>query len=391
MLAEAGIIHSGDQKAQLLARFELGKFARSHTNITIAPTIECNYACWYCYQNERRHIGKMSDTIQEGTLRLIDVVVQSCDSFDLTWYGGEPLLAMNVISNISEALKKKYSGSEKPRMLPCSIITNGILLNDDVVAALKRFNVSSAQISVDSYHHLPPTRRGMFLRDGTLSPILSNILKFRDQLDISIRINTSSLEEGDTARITEALSKHGVREIAHFARIEDNINECNSLGSTVSDAYMPRKEYAKTTTMLIETQGVQQYVDKMQQALRPKNHFCGATSGNMFVIDFRGDISRCWMSAGCSEEKIGNVTELFSLDSLEETNFLAHSEVDRKWREYTPFSFDDCRDCRVLPLCMGGCSHARVLHDAIRPPCEEIKYNINKYVEVIGSRLPLNK
>jgi hypothetical protein len=31
------------------------------------------------------------------------------------------------------------------------------------------------------------------------------------------------------------------------------------------------------------------------------------------------------------------------------------------------------------------------LHDAIRPPCEAIKYNINKYVVDIGTHLPLNQ
>jgi uncharacterized protein len=188
----------------------------------------------------------------------------------------------------------------------------------------------------------------------------------------------------------DALTLHGVREMAYFARVEDNIKECNSLGSAIVDATMTRKDYAKKKTELSEARSLQQYVNEAQRALRPKGHFCGATSGSMFVIDFRGDISRCWFSAGVSEEKIGNVAELFSVDRLDDTNFLVNSEVDRKWREYTPFNFNDCRDCRVLPLCMGGCSHARVLHDAVRPPCEAIKFNINKYVADIGTHLPIN-
>jgi uncharacterized protein len=389
VLDEAGIIHSGDQKARILKRFELQKFARSHVSFTLAPTIECNYACWYCYQNERRYIGSMSDDVQKNTLRFIDIVVQSCETFDITWYGGEPLLAMNVISNISEALIRRY-GAGKPKMLASFIVTNGMLLNDDTVATLKRCGVTNAQISIDNFYHLPPARRGLFLPDGTLSPIFANILKFRDQLRINIRINTSALEDGELDRMMEALTKHGVREMAYFARVEDNVKECNSLGSAIVDEMMTRKDYAKTKIALTETQNLQQYVNEAQQALRPKNHFCGATDGSMFVIDFRGDISRCWISAGVSEEKSGNVAELFSVDRLDDTNFLVNSEVDRKWREYTPFNFNDCRDCRVLPLCMGGCSHSRVLHDAVRPPCEAIKFNINKYVADIGAHLPIN-
>jgi uncharacterized protein len=201
---------------------------------------------------------------------------------------------------------------------------------------------------------------------------------------LSIRINTSSLEEA--AKINEELGRHGLH--GYFARVEDNVSECSSLGSKVVGNLMPRKSYARAVAELTEAQGLKQYVEHAQNSLRPKSHACGATLGNMFVIDFRGDISRCWISAGLPEERIGNVCDIHAGD-LKEDNLFTDSEVDRQWREYTPFNFDDCRDCRVLPLCMGGCSHARVLHGAVKPPCESIKYNINKYVADIGARLPL--
>src|ERR1700722_17089620 len=65
-LVAAGVLHDGNQRTRIQGRFDLNRFATTHINITLAPTIECNLACWYCYQNNRRYIGAMDQATQDA-------------------------------------------------------------------------------------------------------------------------------------------------------------------------------------------------------------------------------------------------------------------------------------------------------------------------------------
>lgn len=113
--------------------------------------------------------------------------------------------------------------------------------------------------------------------------------------------------------------------------------------------------------------------------LQPKAHPCSATSGQMFVIDPKGYISRCWHSAGSPSEAMGNVHEVSS--SIET------SDVAKRWKIFLPFTYNACKTCKVLPLCMGGCSHPRVFMEATKPPCESIKKQIQFCVDAVGKML----
>jgi uncharacterized protein len=120
-------------------------------------------------------------------------------------------------------------------------------------------------------------------------------------------------------------------------------------------------------------------IEAISNKLTPKTHFCSATVGNMFVIDPAGNISRCWLSAGSQSEALGNVHQ--SYDDCSTT------DNAQKWRNQSPFVYASCSSCKVLPLCMGGCSHPRLFMQSNVSPCEAIKQQIQHCVEFVGSRL----
>jgi uncharacterized protein len=201
---------------------------------------------------------------------------------------------------------------------------------------------------------------------------------------LGLRINLAALPPGELDTIEATLRQHGLNQIAQLARAEDNVAECSApRRGDVPEGLMSRKEYARAKTKF--GRGTQTHLDIMQEELTPRRSYCGATNGGLYVIDHKGDVSRCYISAGVAQEKIGNVHDLARIATQAIPTGTA---ADQAWREYTPFNYESCRECRVLPLCMGGCSHARVLHDAIHPPCESIKHNITAYVQEISRRLP---
>ena len=59
---------------------------------------------------------------------------------------------------------------------------------------------------------------------------------------------------------------------------------------------------------------------------------------------------------GIKEKSIGNLTGL-----TERTKRQRMEEA--AWLTWEPFEYEKCRQCKALPICMGGCSY-QVVHEA---------------------------
>lgn len=63
-------------------------------SLTINPTMNCNFKCWYCYES---HV-KSSKMDEEIVRRLKSFIIQTIEKnkhlkyFNISWFGGEPLL-----------------------------------------------------------------------------------------------------------------------------------------------------------------------------------------------------------------------------------------------------------------------------------------------------------
>ncbi len=77
----------------------LGKFRPSVLGLTIAPTLQCNFACPYCY--ERRQTGMISKDVIDAIYKKVQDAVEHKRNISISWYGGESLLAKAVIAEMS--------------------------------------------------------------------------------------------------------------------------------------------------------------------------------------------------------------------------------------------------------------------------------------------------
>ena len=112
-------------------------------NIIIAPTLECNAHCFYCFENGFRK-GMM--TIETADA-LVEFLKQrwNGEKLGITWFGGEPLLASDIIDYISNKLK------ENNIIYGCKITTNGSLFNKDMAQkSIDLWHVEKVQITIDA-------------------------------------------------------------------------------------------------------------------------------------------------------------------------------------------------------------------------------------------------
>lgn len=69
----------------------------SHMHLTIAPTMDCCFTCHYCFEKYKTKKYLSEDVMDNiiGYLKSLD----SKPDFKLTWFGGEPLMALSKIEN----------------------------------------------------------------------------------------------------------------------------------------------------------------------------------------------------------------------------------------------------------------------------------------------------
>ena len=145
--AEKGVIADFDEYAALETLGRLGSAYHQNAYITICPTMACNFDCPYCF--EKHNSGKMTPEVQENVIRFIEHLLTTAHTefLKITWFGGEPLLAPDVIEVLSERI---ISLCEKLNVTYTSmIITNGYLLDQDMVDLLERCHVDTCQITLD--------------------------------------------------------------------------------------------------------------------------------------------------------------------------------------------------------------------------------------------------
>ncbi|MHB1622528.1 MAG: radical SAM protein, partial [Cuniculiplasma sp.] len=113
--------------------------------LIIFPTEECNFRCKYCYENF--NIGKMKPEVVEGIKNLLFERSKDLNRLDIEWFGGEPLLAYDIIEDLliyARNLSKKYNFTLESRMT-----TNASLFSPKLQPKLIGLGITEYQISFD--------------------------------------------------------------------------------------------------------------------------------------------------------------------------------------------------------------------------------------------------
>ncbi len=99
MIAD-GFLVSNDEDEQ--AKGKLKYYERIFDrllSLTFLTTEQCNFRCKYCYEDFEK--GKMKDEVVNGVIRYLKKNLSSYSGVSIDWFGGEPLLALDVIEKFS--------------------------------------------------------------------------------------------------------------------------------------------------------------------------------------------------------------------------------------------------------------------------------------------------
>ena len=343
--------------------------------LTILPTLGCNFGCNYCFE---RHIkGLMSKDVQDALVRfVISKLLPKSNSLSIEWFGGEPLLGISVIENLSEKLKEaclKFGTN----ILPGSIITNGYLLDDKMSCKLINLGITSAQITLDGTPEIHNRRRPLVTGKGSFEKIIENIKSVFDNLKIIIRINVDAHNKDCIFDLLNLLYNENLipKVKPYVARVESYSEECRSSEGDflTSEQFVEFQNDLQRRCMDVGIPWFSNSTPRLNAC-----GFCIVDNVNAFVIEPNGKLLKCWAEAGNNKG-----TEIAHLLREETWNSFAISPLQNR----DPFDDEECCDCKILPACMGGCPRTRENHRLQGyKECPPMRYSLSEDVRNLYNR-----
>ena len=138
-------------------------------------TRRCNLACGYC--NEFDAVSK--PVPYEELIRWMDHLIDELGVTIMDFLGGEPLLHPRIADLVRHAHEKGCW---------TNIITNGLLLSDDLVEALNSAGLDSMCVSIDRVNPTDFTHKG-------LRPLRRKLARLRERADFQVECNAVLCEE----------------------------------------------------------------------------------------------------------------------------------------------------------------------------------------------------
>lgn len=330
--------------------------------LTIAPTLNCNMSCPYCY--EKKNTSRMTADIQEKLINFIKSRIETnkIRKLDIHWYGGEPLLEKDAIRNISKKVIEVCD--EKNIEYYSHMVTNGVLLDYETALMLtKECRVRGVQITLDGVEQVNNLTRRLNNGGDSFSIITNNIENIKELINVVIRMNVSKNNIGEPIKLIEYITERGWVGQVHlyFAPVEAN-TEASACVSSICYTHSEFSEINDNLQKVLISKGI------LNEYPYPKNFelACGALRLDTYVIGPEGDFYKCWHHIGDAKKVVGNLDEGIKFNSIH-VNWLTlgHSEK--------------CRACNILPICRGGCPETRLISDDI-PTCDYRKINYKKYL-----------
>src|SRR5258706_785561 len=156
--------------------------------LILLPTERCNFRCTYCYEDFE--LGAMSPEVQRSIELFLDERTKGLLKLDFSWFGGEPLLAKNVVLRLSRYAKELCARQNV--IFEGGLTTNGYLLDKATANDLLECNQNFFQITLDGWEEMHDVVRRRADGRGTFDVIWRNLIGLKSinrQFEVSVRIH----------------------------------------------------------------------------------------------------------------------------------------------------------------------------------------------------------
>ncbi|MDR2980395.1 MAG: SPASM domain-containing protein [Bacteroidales bacterium] len=318
---------------------------KSILNLTIIPTLACNFNCGYCYEKKRPHIT-INDVTKDNIIKLISNQ-NHIKTISIQWYGGEPLLAFDKMVDITNRVSNIPFIKDNGVKIIADITTNGYLLDETIIEQLDKIFVKTIQITVDGIEETHNKRRPHLTNKDSYQKIItniSNLVKLQPEIIVHLRVNVDKENKDEFPILLKQFNDvFGLnKNIQIYPGFVQDTSACNTGAGCTLDT----KNQLDFKLELFFKYGI-----NIGYYPFVRDNICMAQHANSFVIDANGDITKCWLDVGRKDKVIGNINS---------KGFINHRLYTKYLTACHPFYDENCSICKIFPICGGGCQHDRI-------------------------------
>ena len=340
-----GILVKSDTSEDEKARNKLKKIVNSEIlELTILPTLQCQFRCTYCY--EEKTDWKIDNSTEIKILKFIEKNIAGKKGVKISWFGGEPLLEKQTVFKITKKAKELCKKNHIP--FYSDMTTNAYSLDLETFKKCLSYGINCFQITIDGTKEIHDKLRVLINKKGTFDTIMKNLVSIKESINkkisftIAIRINF----------VKESILKF--EEIIDFfdGTFGDD-NRFYIFMKTVGD--YGGEIVNKIADQLVDKDGFPDIDLSKKKIAITKYSFindvcniCYAAKKNSFVIMPDATVKKCTVSLDNKTNLIGFIDE--------DGNLVSNSEI-KKWNfENFSIKLPKCKKCVFYANCfLLGC------------------------------------
>ncbi|HEY0383050.1 MAG TPA: radical SAM protein [Candidatus Elarobacter sp.] len=349
----------------------------SALHLIVMPTEDCNFRCTYCYESFLR--GAMSPKVRRSLKMYLLNAIPRLRVFQLSWFGGEPLFAFDVVKDITAFARQLCE--QHGVTFRGDMTTNGYQLDAARLDFLATNGITQFQITLDGDADTHDETRKLAVGGGsTFDVIWQNLVRIHESahpISVSVRSNVGPENVAGVERLVERVAREfkGDKRFTFMASpIWDYDYESNKVLNLVGS------DFAGLAPLRSQSATVMGGCPS--GSFGAGTAMCYAGKMNSLVVGSDGALYKCTVAFDDPRNKVGRILDNGDLSI----------DVDRMslWVAQDYRTDTGCQKCFYAPACMGSaCPLVRITQD--KAPCPETKVKIAKtleayYDDVMGSR-----
>jgi uncharacterized protein len=337
-----------EEKKDVSRHFEDLNSRNTGLDMIVVLNMDCNFACKYCFEGDMK--GRMY--MSEGTAtKLIDFIrerfTEDKRALHVDFYGGEPLLSLELIKDISRQVKKFVE--ERNVTYTFGLVTNGSLFKKSIAEALVPFGLKNVKITLDGPAHIHNKNRPFKSGAESFETLIKNIRETCDLARIAIGGNYESNNYREFPLLLDYLIDQGLTpEKITRIKFDPVVKRSSRVLSPMdlNEGCMSVNEPWITEASLFLREEILKRGYRTP-GIRPM--FCMVESDNSFVVSHDGVLFKCPGLIGMKGFEAGDLEK-----GPADYSSSYKSDIWKNTR---------CIECEYLPLCFGGCRFVKFVRD----------------------------
>lgn len=324
-------------------------------NITVVCTLKCNSDCVYCYQrNLDFKYPEMTETDFQGLYEFLVKLPQR--NIHINWYGGEPLLVKERILEFCDKADR-----DKQHTYSHSISTNASIYDEKFYRKMERYGLTNITVSVVGTGQTHDGLRAS--AEYGAENVFRNIVYMTRHTDVVVNINLCKTNIKNVKEIFGELSGYKRSSIFFtFSRIVSYEHR------PCADIELDADTYIRHVLELSNWALDNQFRIGDMSCFQNFGIYCGAYAKQNYVV--------------------GPGLYLYQCDRFYDPDN-AFAQIADGTIKYTgsqnsgicenPYENEECKNCKILPYCNGGCDYLRKLG---KSACPAEKNYLEEYLKL---------